>query len=247
MKKNVKILSKICIIIFLIFAVLLTLFLPLIFIKIHYKTKYKNIIENELKLIENKSEELTTNLILSIILAESGFDANAKSGKDAFGLMQLTFSTANEVATNLGLEISITDLYNPNLNIKLGVNYLQYLFNQNFSQQKIEEIATKKFAKSDQISTKFNKKQVEKIEQNNNNFELENFQKFNQKQLVVNKNFNKTQLVLLSYNAGLTRVKNWLENDEIFEKNGYLVCPFEETTNYCKKVLKNQKIYNKFV
>lgn len=218
MKKFKKI-AKICPVIFIIFIFILifSLFLPIIYLKFHYKTTYKNIIESELKLIENKNDELTTAFVLSIILAESGFNENAKSSKDAFGLMQLTFPTATEVAQKLGIAITLNDLFNPKINIKLGVNYLQYLFNQTFTNEK-------------------EKNENSKNQEENSINQNENCEKFS-----------KTQLVLLSYNAGINRVKTWLENDEITLKNGFCVCPFNETTNYVKKVINNEKIYNKII
>jgi len=42
--------------------------------------------------------------------------------------MQLTYPTAKEVASKLNLEITIEDLYKPEINIKLGINYINYLF-----------------------------------------------------------------------------------------------------------------------
>lgn len=148
-----------------------------------FSTKYKDIIKEN---IVDMNEEITLNLVLSIIKQESKFDKNAKSNKDAFGLMQLTFLTAKEQAEKLDMEISINDLYVPEINIKLGVNYLNYLFGI----------------------------------------------------------FGDKQLVLLSYNAGLGNVNKWLENNEIYKKNGVYVTPFKESNNYLRCVLQNEKIYN---
>lgn len=112
---------------FLIFT--LTMFLLcFLYIKISFKTEYKSLIEENLNAITLNSLNLNTNLVLSIIKQESKFNKSAKSNKDAFGLMQLTYPTALEVAKKLNLEISIEDLYKPNINIKLGINYLNYLF-----------------------------------------------------------------------------------------------------------------------
>jgi len=120
-------------IIFLTSITILLIFLSIIllgfiYLKITFKTKYKNIIEENLNSITINNSALNTNLILSIIKQESKFNLNAKSSKDAFGLMQLTFPTAQEVAQKLNLEITLEDLFKPEINIKLGINYLNYLF-----------------------------------------------------------------------------------------------------------------------
>ena len=74
--------------------------------------------------------------ITSVIKAESNFDPNAKSKKGAIGLMQIMPSTAKEIAHKY---LNISDfteekLYDPELNIKLGVYYVKILsemFNNN--------------------------------------------------------------------------------------------------------------------
>lgn len=180
---------KVLIIFCFIAFVVIIIFMPICFLKLSFKTNYVDIIENQLNVINNKTELLNTNFILSIIKAESNFNSEAQSNKDAFGLMQLTLLTAREMAEKLNFEISKDDLFNPEINIKLGINYLNYLFSQK----------------------------------------------------------NDKQLVLMCYNAGINRVNTWLENGEIKVENGLYVCPFKETTDYIKKVINNEKIYNKFI
>lgn len=124
MQKN-KILKIILLVVSLILCLLVLFYIAFTNI---YRQDYKNIIEQTLQEITINNSSLNTNLVLSIIKQESKFNSTAKSSKDAFGLMQLTFSTAKEVASKLSLNISIEDLYNPEINIKLGVNYLNYLF-----------------------------------------------------------------------------------------------------------------------
>ena len=138
------------------------------------------------------NEEITVNLVLSIIKQESKFDKNAKSNKDAFGLMQLTFLTAKEQAEKLDMEISINDLYDRILTIESDL------------------------------------KEFQDVENYVNLFGI----------------FGDKQLVLLSYNAGLGNVNKWLENNEIYKKNGVYVTPFKESNNYLRCVLQNEKIYN---
>lgn len=64
-------------------------------------------------------------LVASVINAESGFDKNKVSAKDAVGLMQLLPSTAAAMAKDDEI-----DLFDPTTNITLGVKYLAYLINR---------------------------------------------------------------------------------------------------------------------
>ena len=69
-------------------------------------------------------------LILAVIKTESGFDTNAKSGAGAVGLMQLMPATARFIADKAEIfegDIGEADLYDPDVNIRLGCAYLRYL------------------------------------------------------------------------------------------------------------------------
>ena len=61
-------------------------------------------------------------LILAIARGESFFDANAKSAKGAIGIMQVMPSTASDYGVASG------DLYNPAINIDVGVHFLSDLY-----------------------------------------------------------------------------------------------------------------------
>lgn len=88
-----------------------------------YKIEYLDIIEQECEKYNIDKVE-----ILSIIKAESNFKSDAVSEKNAIGLMQLTLDTAIWCAKNLEInEITESDLYVPETNIKLGVYYYNYL------------------------------------------------------------------------------------------------------------------------
>ena len=67
---------------------------------------------------------------LATIEVESGGNVNATSRVGAVGLMQLMPDTASWLAKKLG--VKITDLYDPDTNICLGVAYIAYL-NERFS------------------------------------------------------------------------------------------------------------------
>lgn len=61
----------------------------------------------------------------AIIRAESAWTTDARSGADAFGLMQLLPGTAKHLARQLGVSFSgAAALFDPDLNIRLGTQYL---------------------------------------------------------------------------------------------------------------------------
>jgi len=80
--------------------------------------------------VEKYAEEYNIDkmLVYSIIKAESNFNPNAKSKSSAIGLMQVMEATAIETAEDLGyLDITEENLYNPELNIQIGVKYFSKL------------------------------------------------------------------------------------------------------------------------
>ena len=83
------------------------------------------------KYIELYSEEYETDpyLIMGIIKAESNFKNDAVSPKNATGLMQITKSTAWWIADKLELKDFDydKDIINPEINIKMGCFYIDYL------------------------------------------------------------------------------------------------------------------------
>ncbi len=68
-------------------------------------------------------------LILSVIETESSYRAGVVSKSGAIGMMQLLPTTAEEVAKRYGVRAYRTqaDLYDPAINMRLGVAYLAYL------------------------------------------------------------------------------------------------------------------------
>lgn len=83
------------------------------------------------------SEELNIDpmLTFAIIKTESNFNESIVSKSGAIGLMQLMENTAKEQAKKLDIDYSKEILYNPESNLKLGLNYFNTLldyYNQNY-------------------------------------------------------------------------------------------------------------------
>lgn len=62
--------------------------------------------------------------VAAVIKAESNFDPKALSVAGAKGLMQLTDETADFCSGKVGLVLGEGDIYEPDVNIRLGVYYL---------------------------------------------------------------------------------------------------------------------------
>lgn len=91
-----------------------------------YKTEYLSIINNECTVYNLSPIE-----ILSVIKAESNFKPDAVSSKGAIGLMQITLETANWCAGKIGMSnLDTSDLYVPEINIKIGTYYYAYLLDK---------------------------------------------------------------------------------------------------------------------
>lgn len=70
-------------------------------------------------------------LVMGLIKAESNFVADAQSHKNAKGLMQITDSTAEWIAGKIGdKNFSVSQLNEPETNIRYGTWYLSYLLNE---------------------------------------------------------------------------------------------------------------------
>ncbi|MBN1233251.1 MAG: transglycosylase SLT domain-containing protein [Candidatus Coatesbacteria bacterium] len=92
-----------------------------IYRRIIYPCQFSIEIDNQ-----SKASSLNPLLVFAIIRQESLFDAKAKSSAGALGLMQLLPSTAEYIAKRINLQkfSSNTDLYKPEINLKLGCIYL---------------------------------------------------------------------------------------------------------------------------
>lgn len=93
------------------------------FLKKLYKLEY-----NEYVYKYAEENNIDPFLVFSIIKAESNFNRNIKSSSGAIGLMQLMEATAIEMANEIGEDVVVKEaLYNPDINIKIGVKYYAYL------------------------------------------------------------------------------------------------------------------------
>lgn len=82
------------------------------------------------EIIQTKAREADIDpyLVVALIRQESLFDSRARSSAAALGLMQLLSSTATRVAKQIGLNPPSNEkLFDPELNLTLGTQYLQSL------------------------------------------------------------------------------------------------------------------------
>lgn len=116
--------KRVIILLLLLSALLLYLFSPKIynvFMQAVYPLRYE-------EYILDSSEEygLDKYLVMALIKTESNYIYDAHSGI-ARGLMQITDSTAEWIADKLNIDFSPEDIENPQLNIRMGCFYLNYL------------------------------------------------------------------------------------------------------------------------
>jgi soluble lytic murein transglycosylase len=101
-------------------------------VSFRYPLKHLDIINENAK-----AYDIDPAWICAIIHAESKFAETALSRKGASGLMQLTEGTAEWIAQRMGLENYSSDMiFDPEINIMIGCNYLNWLlnhYNQNMS------------------------------------------------------------------------------------------------------------------
>ena len=112
------------ILILLALSVAIGIFLNNLAFKVLFPNSYYDIVEAHAT--KNNIDPL---LVLSLIKAESNFNPNAASSKDARGLMQIQPDTATWCASRMGLEnFDNTNLYEPEINITIGCYYFSYLY-----------------------------------------------------------------------------------------------------------------------
>lgn len=121
--------NKRFLIIFLLIMLAIAIFIGIFrseILKIFYPQEYADIVENYAK-VYNVDESL----IFALIKAESNFNENAVSHRDALGLMQIMEETALEVAKKYDIGIdennSKVEILNADKNINIGTKYLSVL------------------------------------------------------------------------------------------------------------------------
>lgn len=113
-------------IIFIIGIIIANIDIPIKIQRIIYKKEYTEYVSKY-----SKEYKIDENLVYAVIKAESNFDPNAKSSKNAIGLMQLMETTAKDIIKKVDIQIldeKIQDeLQNAEININLGTKYLSML------------------------------------------------------------------------------------------------------------------------
>ena len=96
---------------------------PSWYARLRYPLEYEHIVRGHAE-----NYELDAALIAAVIYRESKFDADARSSSGAIGLMQLLPDTAVGIAVNTeGHQFEVSDLYNPEINVRYGSFYLRRL------------------------------------------------------------------------------------------------------------------------
>lgn len=91
--------------------------------RIWYPLRYASIVRGHAH-----NYDLDPALLAAVIEDESKFNAGAKSSAGAIGLMQLQPATAEGIAIRTGgTKFVLSDLYNPEINVRYGAWYLHHL------------------------------------------------------------------------------------------------------------------------
>lgn len=119
-RKKSMALFKIIVIIMII--VLAIISINKLMMKMMYKKEYS-------EYVSKYSQEygVDEKLIYALIKAESNFKEDAISNSNAKGLMQLMYSTAKEVASKNGVQLTEENILEPDININLGTKYISSL------------------------------------------------------------------------------------------------------------------------
>jgi soluble lytic murein transglycosylase len=85
----------------------------------------------EIVLGHARNYHLDPALLAAVIYQESKFKPNARSDRGALGLMQLLPDTAKGIATRTGgSRFRVSDLYDPEINVRYGAWYLRHLLDK---------------------------------------------------------------------------------------------------------------------
>ena len=131
MKRLIKFLIILILFLLVYFILFKVIELDKIIMKKIYPLKYSEYVEKY-----SKEYNIDTYMTYAIIKAESNFKPDAESASEAIGLMQIMEPTAMETAKKLELDIEEEYLYNPELNIQIGLKYFADLldkYDRNYS------------------------------------------------------------------------------------------------------------------
>ena len=96
------------------------------YLRLRYPLEYEQIVAGHAR-----NYRLEPALLAAVIYQESKFDPDARSRSGAIGLMQLTPATARGIALRTGgSRFELSDLYDPELNIRYGSWYLRHLLDR---------------------------------------------------------------------------------------------------------------------
>ena len=94
--------------------------------RVRYPLSYEQIVVGHAR-----NYDLDPALLSAVIYRESKFDPQARSSSGAIGLMQLLPSTAKGIALHTGgSKFRVSDLYDPEINVRYGSFYLRRLLNK---------------------------------------------------------------------------------------------------------------------
>jgi soluble lytic murein transglycosylase len=94
--------------------------------RLWYPLHYETIVRGHAR-----NYKLEPALLAAVIEQESKFHADAKSSTGAIGLMQLLPDTAKGIALRTGgHKFVVSDLYNPEINVRYGAWYLRHLLDK---------------------------------------------------------------------------------------------------------------------
>jgi soluble lytic murein transglycosylase len=96
---------------------------PSWYARLRYPLEYEHIVRGHAE-----NYDLDPALVAAVIYRESKFDPKARSSSGAIGLMQLLPETAKGIALHTGgTQFRVSDLYDPEINVRYGAFYLQRL------------------------------------------------------------------------------------------------------------------------
>lgn len=94
--------------------------------RLWYPLRYEQIVRGHAR-----NYRLDPALLAAVIEQESKFDSSARSSTGAVGLMQLQPATAEGIAVRTGgSRFRVSDLYDPEINVRYGAWYLRHLLDK---------------------------------------------------------------------------------------------------------------------